>query len=391
MTGHIFIYGDIGTKVGQVSVKNVKAQIDKSATDYIVHVFSGGGDVFEGYGIYNALKNDTLKEDRKTPKPVTIQIEGICASIATLIAAAGQKTLMNRTGEFMIHNPLITDLKGDARELRSVANQLDKIKSILIDVYQRKTGLPKEKLWELYDNETWLTAEEAKTMGFVDEVQDAIKAVATIDLTTFKMENKENGLIKFFKNLVTLTKFKNEFTEALADGRVIIVMSDDEDWTGKQVVLEDGSPLPAGTHALASGKTITVDEGGAITQVGEPQAAADQEKAKATEEMNNKIAELEKQLAEARQAQSSAETTAKEASAKVEESAKTTAKFENKFNEMSKEFLALKAEMSKTFGETDELKTKGPAIKAALDEEEVYDPMGETYKKHLQARNLIKS
>ncbi len=383
MTGHIFIYGNIGTRLGEVSLKSVKSQIEKDASDYIVHLFSGGGDVFEGYGIYNALKNDT------NGKKVTVQIEGICASIATLIAAAGTNIIMNRTGEFMIHNPHITDLKGDARELRSVANQLDKIKSILIDVYERRTGLPKEKLWELYDNETWLTAEEAKTMGFVDEAVDAIKAVATVDLNKFKMQQKENSFVRFIRNLAGLKSFKAQYEETLADGRVIYVMSDDEDWTGKQVVLaETGEPLPAGTHELASGKSITTDDAGVITQVGDAAPAAEQEAEKANEDMNNKIAELEKQLAEAKQAQASAEAAAKEASGKAEQAQQASAKFENRFNEMSKDFLQMKEQMSKTFGETEELTTKGPAFKGK--KEEIEDPMGAEALQFLQNRNLIK-
>lgn len=378
MTGHIFIYGNIGTRTGEVSLKAVKSQIDKDASDYIVHIFSGGGDVFEGYGIYNALKNDTAG------KPVVVQIEGICASIATLIAAAGTKIIMNRTGEFMIHNPHITDLKGDARELRSVANQLDKIKTILIDVYERRTGLPKEKLWELYDNETWLTAEEAKTMGFVDEAVDAIKAVATVDLTKFKMEKQQNGLLRFIRSLAGLPKFKAQYTETLADGQVIIVMSDDEDWTGKQVIMEaTGEPAPAGTHQLASGKTITVDDAGIITQVGDAPTAAD----KQNEEMNAKIAELEKQLAEAKQAQATAESAAKEANGKAEEAKQASAKFENRFNEMSKEFLQLKEQMSKTFGQTDEQKSKGPVVKNADPKKE--DPMGDFALEFFRNRNLV--
>jgi len=72
MVGDIFIYGEIGTGPGQVSQKLVKAQIDKTAEKYVVHIFSPGGDVFEGYGIYNAIKNDTAG------KYVEVHIEGLC-------------------------------------------------------------------------------------------------------------------------------------------------------------------------------------------------------------------------------------------------------------------------------------------------------------------------
>ena len=205
MTGHIQIYGGIGTERNETSFENVKSQLDaeKGSEELAVHIMSPGGDVFEGEGIYNLLKNAN--------KPITTYIEGTCASIATLIAAAGDKIVMNRTGRFMIHNPKISGLnsQADARDLRHVANQLDKIKTLLIDVYDRKTTLGKPKLWELYDNETWYTADEAKTAGFVDEVVDAIKAVAKVDFKHYN-EMKNEGLWKKIQNLFQLNKFKAE-------------------------------------------------------------------------------------------------------------------------------------------------------------------------------------
>lgn len=370
MTGQIFIYGAIGRENGEISVQNVKSQIQQAAgaEEYEVHIISPGGDVFEGFGIYNLLKN--------TGKKINVSIEGLCASIATLIAGAGNKIIMNRTAEFMVHNPHISDLKGDSTQLRNVAEQLDKIKTLLIDVYERKTGLPKQKLWELYDNETWLTAQEAQQMGFVDEVQDALKAVAKVDLKTFKMENKENWLVKAFKNLVGLQSFKNQFTETLQDGTIILVMSDDEDWTGKQVLYEDGSPVPAGDHTLASGKIITVDDQSIITKVGEPAAPQDNQQ---NEEMENKVKELEAQLAEAKgaltkaQAQASAEAT-------------KSAKFENSIKELQGNYLKLQEQIQQTFGDTKE-PPKGPAFKNANDSEVTFDPMAEFFKKKLKARS----
>lgn len=106
MTGHVFIYGGIGSGPGETSLKSVKAQLDPQAENYIVHLVSPGGEVFEGFGIYNILKN--------SGKKITTHIEGVCASIATLIAFAGDEIVMNKTSEFMIHNPNISDLKGDA-------------------------------------------------------------------------------------------------------------------------------------------------------------------------------------------------------------------------------------------------------------------------------------
>lgn len=380
MTGHIFIYGEIGSGPGQVSINSVKAQFDPSAKDYIVHIVSPGGDVFEGYGIYNILRN--------TGKEVTTHVEGLCASIATLIAFAGNKIIMNRASEFMIHNPKISDLKGEANDLRNVANQLDKIKGILIDVSGQRAArngkeISKERLWELYDNETWLTAQEARDdYGFVDEVEDAIKAVAKLDLTNTKME--KNNLWDSFKNLFSKTKFKNNFEETLQDGTKIMVISEDEDWTGKQVITEDGNALADGDHVLASGKTITVS-GGVISAVKEADAANN---AEPNDEMENKIKELEAQLAEAKTAQAAAKAEAETAKAEAVTAQASLSKYTNRLEALEKKYLNLQEKSLETIGDkTDvskgdgKLKTGGP--------NDQYDPMAEMFKTTLKARNLI--
>lgn len=381
MTGHITIYGGIGSGLGEVSLKYVKAQIDdqKSASEYIVHIFTPGGDVFEGYGIYNALKN--------TGKKITTQIEGICASIGTLIAFAGEEIIMNRTSEFMIHNPQISDLKGDSRDLRAAADQLDKIKNILVDVaFARATrngkAISKEELWKLYDNETWLNAQETQQLGFADEVVDAIKAVAKINLTTLKMEKNQSWLSAFFKGFVKQATIKNEFTETLADGRVIVVMSDDENWTGKQVATETGEPLEPGEYPMTSGKTLVIGEGSTVAEVKAAPAAEDTTK---NQEMDNKIKELEAQLAEAKQAKASAEASAQQAQTEATQAKAQVAKIENKVSDLEKKFLKLQEDAGKTVGDTTEPPV-GPVIKNVNDVVTV-DPMLEFFKRNLKARS----
>lgn len=384
MTGHVFIYGAIGTGPGEVSVKNVQAQIDdnKQASEIEVHFFSPGGDVFEGYAIYNALS--------KIKQPKIARIEGLCASIATLDAFACDKIIMDRVAEFMIHNPKISDLKGDANEIRNAADQLDKIKNILVDVaWQRATRnnkpITKDKLWDLYDKETWLNAQETQAIGFADEVVDAIKAVAKVNLNQIKMESKENWLVKAFKNLLSLSKIKNQFEETLADGRKIYVMSDDENWTGKQVVSETGEPIEPGEHALASGKILVVGDGSVITEVKEGAAPEDKQK---NEEMDNKIAELEAQLAEAKAAKDTAVAEAAAAKAEAATQKTAVAKIENRIQDIEKKYLKLAEESGKTVGTRTEL-PKGPVFKNADGVDEIADPMGEELKKSLKARNLI--
>lgn len=374
MTGDIFIFGPIGTQRGEVSFENVQTQIaeNKDAKELVVHIISPGGDVFEGEAIYNALKN--------SGKKITTHIEGTCASIATLIAGAGDKVFMNRTARFMIHNPQVTGLQGpaDSRQLRHVATQLDKIKGLLIGVWDKKTTIGQAKLWELYDNETWLTADEAQQMGFIDESVDAIKAVASVDLKQFNKMNEQSilkTLVQGIKNLIV--KVTNQYEETLEDGTKVTVMSEDGDFAGKQILYEDGTPVPAGEHKLASGKVLVVGPDSTITEVKEPEPV-DNSEVENDMKANEEIQALKAKLAEAEakaQAAQAAMSTATEVAAKLEQ------KFENKFAELEKR-------NAETVG-TLTTPGRGPVFKNMDDPAKDYDPMGEDALAILRNRNII--
>lgn len=324
MTGNIFIYGEIGK---DVTIESVRKQIDSAASNYDVHISSIGGDVFEGYTIYNLLL--------KTGKPIKVIVEGLCASIATLIASAGT-IHMSRTAQFMIHNPQVS-MSGDAYQLRAVAGQLDKIKSQLIEVYLKKTGLSKEKLWDMYDRETWLTAEEAHNLGFIDVIQEPLKAVATADVNKFNtnMENNETKsiLTRIEKMLSNIFKPKNQLTETLEDGTTIIIMSEDNDWVGKSVMYEDGSAVPAGDYILADGKTISVGDDGIIADV--TAAEETEPEQKLDEEMKEQLAAATARILELESALESRNNTAIEA----ENKART---YENSVRDLQKEINKIK-------------------------------------------------
>ena len=130
----------------------------------IVRINSCGGDVFAAMDIYNALKQY---------KPgVTVYIEGLCASAATIIACAGH-SIIAANGLYMIHNPM-ADLNGlySSDELEKKINALDSISSAIATVYSQKTKKPASELYEMMFAETWLTATDAVAQGFVDEVGD---------------------------------------------------------------------------------------------------------------------------------------------------------------------------------------------------------------------------
>lgn len=382
MDGHIFISQGIGTQGAEISADRVLSQLDSSFDKIVLHFNTPGGDVFEGFKMYNGIQNFKAN----TGKKVVGIVESYCASIGTLVLGACDEIIMNTVSQLMIHNPF-TKVEGDANKFRGVADQLDKIKNLLIGVYEKRTGLPKEELWALYDKETWLNASEAKKMGFADEVQDAIKAVATINIENFMQDSKFQQMASAFKNLIGLTKIKNQISETLSDNRVIVVMADEgEDWTGKQVVLEDGTPLEDGAHTLVSGKTITV-AGGVVTEKAD---AAPQQEAKPNEEMENKIKELEAQLAEAKAALETSQTQAQASEKKAVTAEANTIKIQNRLTKIEQDFIALQEEAKKTVGDSTPPPV-GPVIKNAVGTGNVkdYDPMGEEALKYYKNRKLI--
>lgn len=121
---------------------------------------SPGGSVFDGIAIYNMLK--------KNPATVNVTVEGLAASIASVIAMAGDTLTMDTGSMLMIHNPF-TMAVGNASELREMADTLDQIRESSVEIYHEKTGIDKEAIKSVMDNETWLTADEAITAGWADQ------------------------------------------------------------------------------------------------------------------------------------------------------------------------------------------------------------------------------
>jgi ATP-dependent Clp endopeptidase proteolytic subunit ClpP len=302
VTQEIFIYGEVGK---QVTLDTVLAKITPKATEYIVYIHSPGGDVFEGFAIYNALKN--------TGKEIEVRIVGQCASIATSIASAASpgRLFMNEKGSFMIHNPSFMSISGESKDLRNAAELLDQIKSQFLKEWSSRTGLSSEQLSKMYDAETFLTPTQAKEMGFVDEVKEELKAVAKADFKKYQYMKDKNKIVAwandFLAKVMGLSSEdlpKAEVTETLADGTVIKVQTEDGDWTGKQVTLEDGSPVPPGTYELSGGATFTVDESGLVTEKKDAEAEQKEEESpendmklkEENEALKAKIVELESAL-----------------------------------------------------------------------------------------------
>jgi ATP-dependent protease ClpP protease subunit len=363
MTGHIFIYGEIGS---QVTAKSVQDQIDLNYEDYEVHISSPGGNVYEGYAIYGILNS--------LSKPVTVRIEGLCASIATLIACVGDTVIMMNPAEFMIHLPHV-ETRGDSSDLRSTADQLDRIKDTIISVYKKKTKLSEAELSEMMSQETWMKADEAKQRGFVDEVQEKLKAVAYIDTTKIKMEAEKNKLAQILdkglaeiKALLNVKEFKNMALLTLEDGTKVNVSTESEQPTpeelvGATITLEDGTPAPDGEHKMADGTVIQV-AGGVIESAVMPPPA--EEEASPEEELKAKIAELEAKLAA-----KDGEVANKEAEIQVAN--KTINKFKASISDLETKYNEVK---NLTMGDANPPKD---AHDKKIQEEKPYDPMAEVW------------
>ena len=178
----IFIYDMIGGM--GVSAKSIIDQLE-DGVDIDLRINSVGGDVFEGIAIYNALK--------KHNGIVNVTIEGLSASMASIIMLAGNEITASANSLIMIHNPQV-GVQGDSADLQNKVELLNKIKEQMLNVYTDKTGMQAEEIATMMDKETWLTAEEALEMGMIDKVGDTIKLAAHFDISNFNapewVENK---------------------------------------------------------------------------------------------------------------------------------------------------------------------------------------------------------
>ena len=138
-----------------------------------VHLNSPGGTIYQGMAVYHQLKDK---------KPKSVRVDGLAASMGSVIALAGDRTEMTRGSLMMIHNPWNIAM-GDSQELRKTADILDKFKQSLLDIYQAKTGQDRDLLAEMMDEETWLTADEAVEWGFADVVLDDEADLSAVNLS----------------------------------------------------------------------------------------------------------------------------------------------------------------------------------------------------------------
>ncbi|MFB2653869.1 ClpP-like prohead protease/major capsid protein fusion protein [Shewanella seohaensis] len=140
-------------------------------------IHSPGGDVFEGMAIYNMIKGH--------PAHKVCYIDGLAASMASVIAMAFDEVIMPENAMMMIHKPWGGTL-GDADDMRKYADLLDKVEGNLVSAYQQKTGLPEDELHALLAAETWLTGREAVEKGFANTLTDPLQMAASLNSKRLK-------------------------------------------------------------------------------------------------------------------------------------------------------------------------------------------------------------
>ena len=172
----IVIYAGIGQDFwgdgSMISAKQFSDEL-KSISDTVskinVRINSPGGDVFDGVAIYNRLKQHKAKK--------IVHIDGLAASIASIIALAGDEIIMGEGALYMIHLPW-TFSYGNRMELDNTINRLMDVEEQMLGIYSKKTDLSRSEVRAMLEKETWMSADEAIELGFVDSKAEDTVAIA---------------------------------------------------------------------------------------------------------------------------------------------------------------------------------------------------------------------
>lgn len=194
----LYMYDDIGASWFSKGITSAGVTAALKSTEYdsiLVRINSPGGDAFEGISIYNILAGQG--------KPVSVIVDGLAASAASVIAMAGTTRTMNKGAMLMIHNAW-TVVAGEAKDLRKTADTLEKLSGSIADIYSSVSG--SKDAVGLMDAETWMTASEAVAMGFATDEGSAASDTAL-------------NLARSFKSLASMKHLPETMKPAAVDER----------------------------------------------------------------------------------------------------------------------------------------------------------------------------
>lgn len=248
----ILLYGVIGYDEDDCTAKFVRAQIANSEGDIIVRINSGGGYVVEGLAIFNALD-----EARKAGRKVTVHIDGLAASMASVIAMVGEEIHIADNAMMMIHNPWDIAM-GDAEALRRKADQLDKVRDQLVKIYADRTKLSVDAVTALMKAETWMDADEAVENGFATsktESESAKAQVKPVDVSQFGFNKVPSG-----NPLIVFNPAKPSPSTAMASTQVSKETTVDPKLIAKILAFARANNVSAALQDKALTGEITYDE-----------------------------------------------------------------------------------------------------------------------------------
>jgi ATP-dependent Clp endopeptidase proteolytic subunit ClpP len=263
----VVIYDEIGN--WGVDSKSFIEEIKEISTEEILlRINSPGGSVIDGLAIHDAIK--------RMPQKVTAKIEGLAASIASIIALAADEVTMSQNSLFMIHNVWGGET-GGAKDMRKAADLMDKMSDRLVNIYVSKTGKDESEIRNWMDEETWFTADEALEAGFINSIEEPIALAAKFDVSNLDykntslvvdMFNSNKKLFKMEKHFEELKNFISDLFSNKVEDVAEFKVLDNEEVTEKMNSLEEminnsnkeNSELSAALEEKESNIVALVDE-----------------------------------------------------------------------------------------------------------------------------------
>lgn len=316
MAKEIKIYGDIvayGRKESESDLKSVQAQLaNANGEDILVRINSFGGDVEEGFAIYSELRRYAKDNDAK----VTTRNDGRCSSIATVIFLAGDVRIASPFIEPFVHNAMMGIDYGNSKDFKEASEELEKCNKMIASHYANHTDLTLDEALELMNGDTYISPEECVSLRFATEVEQIMRPVA---LQKLNPENHKNNKMNTEKKS-WLKNFMNKVLEASKMNKVlhtatseVLDFPDVDDDGNPQVgdkALLDGKPAVGKYYIPAEDETYIFDEKGiliekvgsdATVEINNAENVEDPAEGAVTEDvkkLQDRIAELEKELEE---------------------------------------------------------------------------------------------
>ena len=232
----VLLYGDIGDSYSTITSSQITRELMEAEVTYKnidVRINSIGGEVYAGIAIFNAL--------RASKANITIYVDGVAASMASVIALCGKPVYMSRYARLMLHS-VSGGCYGNTKDMKEMMEQMESLEDTLCDMYADKLGKDKESIKTAYfdGDDHWLTAEEAQALGFIDGIYDAepVPEESTPEQIYAIFNNRLNEPQNSFNMNLEELKKRPQFKDCATDAEILARLSQLETNAGKVSALE---------------------------------------------------------------------------------------------------------------------------------------------------------